>query len=105
MVNIRKLDLNLFIVLEALVRERSVTRAADRMGLSQPAVSAALTAAELACTGIEFPIPADEVLAAMAAIGDQIPLICRESGLGGMAATPTAAKMIGTNLLSTGGFQ
>lgn len=42
MVNIRKLDLNLFIVLEALVRERSVTRAADRLGLSQPAVSAAL---------------------------------------------------------------
>lgn len=42
MVNIRKLDLNLFIVLEALVREHSVTRAADRLGLSQPAVSAAL---------------------------------------------------------------
>jgi DNA-binding transcriptional LysR family regulator len=42
MVNIRKLDLNLFIALEALVRERSVTRAADRLGLSQPAVSAAL---------------------------------------------------------------
>jgi DNA-binding transcriptional LysR family regulator len=42
MVNIRKLDLNLFIVLEALIREQSVTRAADRLGLSQPAVSAAL---------------------------------------------------------------
>jgi DNA-binding transcriptional LysR family regulator len=42
MVNIRKLDLNLFIVLEALIREHSVTRAADRLGLSQPAVSAAL---------------------------------------------------------------
>lgn len=42
MVNIRKLDLNLFIVLEALISEQSVTRAADRLGLSQPAVSAAL---------------------------------------------------------------
>lgn len=42
MVNIRKLDLNLFIVLEALVRDHSVTRAANRLGLSQPAVSAAL---------------------------------------------------------------
>lgn len=42
MVNIRKLDLNLFIVLQALVREHSVTRAANRLGLSQPAVSAAL---------------------------------------------------------------
>jgi DNA-binding transcriptional LysR family regulator len=42
MVNIRKLDLNLFKVLEALVRDHSVTRAADNLGLSQPAVSAAL---------------------------------------------------------------
>ena len=42
MVNIRKLDLNLFVVLESLIREHSVTRAADRLGLSQPAVSAAL---------------------------------------------------------------
>lgn len=42
MVNIRKLDLNLFVVLEALIRDHSVTRAADRLGLSQPAVSAAL---------------------------------------------------------------
>jgi DNA-binding transcriptional LysR family regulator len=41
-VDIRKLDLNLFIVLEALIREQSVTRAAARLGLSQPAVSAAL---------------------------------------------------------------
>src|ERR1019366_5226072 len=42
MVNIRNIDLNLFVVLEALIREQSVTRAADRLGLSQPAVSAAL---------------------------------------------------------------
>src|ERR1039458_10848405 len=42
MVNIRNIDLNLFVVLEALIREKSVTRAADRLGLSQPAVSAAL---------------------------------------------------------------
>jgi DNA-binding transcriptional LysR family regulator len=42
MVNIRSIDLNLFVVLEALIREQSVTRAADRLSLSQPAVSAAL---------------------------------------------------------------
>jgi DNA-binding transcriptional LysR family regulator len=42
MVNIRNMDLNLFVVLEALIREQSVTRAANRLGLSQPAVSAAL---------------------------------------------------------------
>lgn len=42
MLNIRNIDLNLFVVLEVLMQERNVTRAADRLGLSQPAVSAAL---------------------------------------------------------------
>ena len=37
------LDLNLVRVFDALVRERSATRAGDRIGLSQPAVSAALS--------------------------------------------------------------
>ena len=35
-------DLNLLVVLEALLAERSVTRSAQRIGLSQPAVSNAL---------------------------------------------------------------
>jgi DNA-binding transcriptional ArsR family regulator len=38
----RRLDLNLVRVLDALLRERSVTCAGERIGLSQPAVSAAL---------------------------------------------------------------
>lgn len=42
MQNIAALDLNLLVVLEALLAERSVTRAARRIGLSQPAVSNAL---------------------------------------------------------------
>lgn len=42
MQNISSLDLNLLVVLEALLAERSVTRAAHRIGLSQPAVSNAL---------------------------------------------------------------
>lgn len=37
------LDLNLVRVFDALMRERSATRAGDRIGLSQPAVSAALS--------------------------------------------------------------
>lgn len=37
-----KLDLNLIVSLEALLRERSVSRAAVEVGLSQPAMSAAL---------------------------------------------------------------
>lgn len=36
------LDLNLLVTLDALLRERNVTRAAQHLGLSQPAVSAAL---------------------------------------------------------------
>lgn len=40
--NIASLDLNLLRVFDALMRERSVTRAGERIGLSQPAVSSAL---------------------------------------------------------------
>ena len=36
------LDLNLLVTLDALLRERNVTRAAEKIGLSQPAVSASL---------------------------------------------------------------
>src|SRR5918997_1900280 len=41
-VNIASLDLNLLVSLDALLEQRSVTRAAARMGLSQPALSASL---------------------------------------------------------------
>ncbi|WP_414858463.1 LysR family transcriptional regulator [Paraburkholderia tropica] len=40
--DIRRLDLNLLRVLSALIEERSVTRAAARLGLTQPAVSGIL---------------------------------------------------------------
>ncbi|MBT5373499.1 MAG: LysR family transcriptional regulator [Rhodospirillaceae bacterium] len=42
MVNISGVDLNLLIVFDALMRERNVTRAGEKIGLSQPAVSNAL---------------------------------------------------------------
>lgn len=41
--DIRTLDLNLLKALDALLDERSVTRAADRLALTQPAVSGMLT--------------------------------------------------------------
>lgn len=41
--NLARLDLNLLVALDALLQERSVTRAAEQMGLSQPAVSAQLS--------------------------------------------------------------
>lgn len=39
---LNKFDLNLLVALDALLREKSVTRAAERMFLSQPAMSASL---------------------------------------------------------------
>lgn len=42
MVNLSAVDLNLLVALDALLSERSVTRAAQRIGLSQPAMSNAL---------------------------------------------------------------
>lgn len=41
-VNLARLDLNLVVALRALLEERNVTRAGQRIGLSQPAMSAAL---------------------------------------------------------------
>lgn len=41
-VNLSAIDLNLLVVLDALLQERSVTRASRRIGLSQPATSSAL---------------------------------------------------------------
>jgi DNA-binding transcriptional LysR family regulator len=40
--HLTNLDLNLLVVLRELIRERNVTRAAQRIGVTQPAVSAAL---------------------------------------------------------------
>jgi DNA-binding transcriptional LysR family regulator len=40
--NMAAVDLNLLIVFDALMQERNVTRAGDRIGLSQPATSSAL---------------------------------------------------------------
>lgn len=40
--DLRRVDLNLLVVLEALLDARSVTRAAERLGMSQPAASRAL---------------------------------------------------------------
>src|SRR5580692_2008530 len=42
-VKLGAIDLNLLVVFDAIMRERSVTRAGHRLGLSQPAMSHALT--------------------------------------------------------------
>lgn len=43
MTDVRRLDLNLIVVLDALLVERNITRASERVGLKQAAVSSALT--------------------------------------------------------------
>ncbi|UEB96667.1 LysR family transcriptional regulator [Pseudomonas sp. HN2] len=40
--DLRSIDLNLLVVFEALIQERNLTRAAEKLSLGQPAVSAAL---------------------------------------------------------------
>jgi len=41
--HLANLDLNLLVALRELLRERSVTRAAERLGVTQPAASASLS--------------------------------------------------------------
>ena len=53
----------------------------------------ALVAAELALAGITSAIPADEVIAAMRAVGSQRPSSLRETAAGGLAATPTGREI------------
>ena len=50
----------------------------------------ALSCADMALAGITSAIPCDEVIDAMRSVGDCLPSALRETGLGGLAATPTA---------------
>ncbi len=53
----------------------------------------ALACADMALAGLTNKIPADEVIGAMKSIGEKMPVQLRETGLGGLAATPTGQKM------------
>lgn len=55
----------------------------------------AMTAADQALAGIRSFIPADQVIDAMREIGDQMDTSLRETGLGGLAATPKARQVTG----------
>jgi len=56
----------------------------------------ALSCADMALAGIEGAIPCDEVIDAMAAVGRALPTALRETGEGGLAATPTGRKIAET---------
>ncbi len=53
----------------------------------------AVAAAEMALAGLDFPIPADEVLDVMGQVGRKMDVRFRETALGGLAATPTGQRI------------
>lgn len=53
----------------------------------------AMSCADMALAGLEGGIPCDEVIDAMAAVGRALPSSLRETGEGGLAATPTGRKI------------
>ena len=55
----------------------------------------ALIAAEISLSGVKQPIPFDEMLEAMYAVGKRLPQELRETAMGGCAATPTACALCG----------
>ena len=56
------------------------------------AISVALTAADMALSGIVCPIPCDEVIDAMRQVGDAMPSSLRETGEGGCAGCPSMCR-------------
>ena len=57
----------------------------------------ALAAADLALAGIPCPLPPDELIDQMKAVGDMMPAALRETGLGGCAACPSAREKLGAD--------
>jgi L-serine dehydratase len=53
----------------------------------------ALAAIEMAMAGVEFAIPADEVIDTMGEIGESMDVRYRETAGGGLAATPTGRRL------------
>ncbi len=53
----------------------------------------AISCAEMALSGVGTPIPCDEVMDAMGAVGVALPSSLRETGQGGLAATPTGRRL------------
>ncbi len=54
----------------------------------------AVSAAQQALAGVTSPIPADEVILAMANVGRLLPPELKETGEGGLACTPTARRLL-----------
>jgi L-serine dehydratase len=53
----------------------------------------ALAAADMALAGVKSIIPPDEVIQVMYEVGNEMPLSLRETGIGGLAGTPTGKAL------------
>lgn len=54
----------------------------------------AIAAAEMALAGLDFPVTADEVIDVMGEVGRRMPAAYRETAMGGLAATPSARRLV-----------
>src|SRR4051812_23914346 len=54
----------------------------------------AIAGAEMAMAGLDFPVTADEVIDVMGEVGRRMPAAYRETALGGLAATPSARRLV-----------
>ena len=54
----------------------------------------AIAAAEMALAGLDFSVPADEVIDIMGEVGRRMPAAYRETAQGGLAASPSARKLV-----------
>jgi L-serine dehydratase len=54
----------------------------------------AIAAAEMALAGLDFPVTADEVIDVMGEVGRKMPVAYRETAQGGLAATPSARRLV-----------
>jgi L-serine dehydratase len=54
----------------------------------------AISSAEMALAGLDFPVPADEVIDVMGEVGRKMPVAYRETAMGGLAATPSARRLV-----------
>ncbi len=54
----------------------------------------AIAAAEMALAGLDFPVSADEIIDVMGEVGRRMPAAYRETAMGGLAATPSARRLV-----------
>ena len=54
----------------------------------------AIAAAEMALADLDFPVTADEVIDVMGEVGRRMPSAYRETAMGGLAATPSARRLV-----------